>query len=122
MATVMLVDDSRTILLSLSTVLTKAGHQVVTASDGAQALAAIAGSRPQVVITDLNMPGMDGIAFVAEARKRPETRFVPILMLTTESDTAKREAAKAAGATGWLVKPVQAEQLLDVIARVLPKG
>ena len=120
MTTVMLVDDSRTVLMSMSAILTKSGFDVVTASDGSDALAKLDAARPNLIISDLNMPTMDGLEFVREARKRPAVRFTPILMLTTESAQAKRAEAKAAGATGWLVKPVGPDELIAVIRQVVP--
>ena len=123
MNTVLLVDDSRTILMSLTAIVEKHGYKAVTAVDGALALGLItSGLRPNVVVTDLNMPNMDGITFIREARKTPGMKFVPILMLTTESQQAKRLEAKTAGATGWLVKPVGAESLIDVLKQVLPRS
>lgn len=120
MKTVLLVDDSPTMLMSIETVLSKAGMSVVTAKDGQEALDKIAaGTKPDLVISDLNMPRMDGVTFVKEVRARG-LRFVPILMLTTESNQAKRDEAKRAGATGWLVKPVDAAALLGVVKQVLP--
>ncbi len=116
----LLVDDSTTLLMSIEGVLKKAGWEVRTATGGREALATLAGYKPDLIITDLNMPGMDGITLIREIRKLPQTRFVPILMLTTESLQAKRQEAKAAGATGWLVKPVQANALMDVVRRVVP--
>ena len=116
----LLVDDSTTLLMSIEGVLKKAGWEVRTATGGREALAALASYKPDLIITDLNMPGMDGITLIREIRKLPQTRFVPILMLTTESLQAKRQEAKAAGATGWLVKPVQANALMDVVRRVVP--
>ncbi|HHQ41882.1 MAG TPA: response regulator [Chromatiales bacterium] len=116
----LLVDDSTTLLMSIEGVLKKAGWEVRTATGGREALATLASYKPDLIITDLNMPGMDGITLIREIRKLPQTRFVPILMLTTESLQAKRQEAKAAGATGWLVKPVQANALMDVVRRVVP--
>ena len=121
MTTVMLVDDSPTILMSLKSILTKAGFGVETAGHGREALDKVtAGLRPNLIISDVNMPHMDGITFTREVRKAPGMRFIPILMLTTESDQVKRAEGKAAGATGWLVKPVQPPQLLEVVRQVLP--
>jgi len=121
MKTILLVDDSSTLLLSMTTILTKAGYKVEKAENGQKALDKInAGLKPNLVITDLNMPIMDGMTLIKELRKLPGFRFVPILMLTTESQQAKRQEAKKAGATGWLVKPVKAQDLLAVIKRVLP--
>ena len=120
MINVMLVDDSPTMLMSIRSVLTKAGMNVETANDGQEALERIQGGlKPNLVISDVNMPRLDGIGFVREARKAG-LRFTPILMLTTESEQAKRDEAKAAGATGWLVKPVQPDALMGVIRQVVP--
>lgn len=122
MKTALLVDDSATMLMSLKTVVGKAGYEVDTASDGDEALAKVkAGARPSVIITDLNMPRMDGITFIKEARKAG-ARFTPILVLTTESQQTKRQEAKAAGATGWLVKPVAPDDLIAVLGRVVREG
>src|ERR1035438_512527 len=123
MASILLVDDSRTILMSISAVLTKSGYTVETAPDGTDALAKVkAGLRPAVILTDLNMPKMDGITFIREVRKVPGVRFTPILMLTTESQQTKRAEAKTAGASGWIVKPVQPNDLLAVLTQVLPRA
>jgi two-component system, chemotaxis family, chemotaxis protein CheY len=121
MTTVLLVDDSATMLMSLKAILSKAGYAVETAGHGKEALDKLGkGVKPQLIISDVNMPQMDGITFAREARKVPGMRFVPILMLTTESEQTKRAEAKSAGATGWLVKPVAPAQLLGVIKQVLP--
>ena len=121
MKTVMLVDDSATMLMSLKTILTKSGFAVETAGDGREGLDKVTkGLKPNLIISDVNMPRLDGIGFVREVRKAPGMRFVPILMLTTESEQTKRAEGKAAGATGWLVKPVKPEDLLAVIRQVLP--
>ena len=121
MKTVLLVDDSKTMLMSLTSVLAKAGYSVETAADGVEAMSKLKGGvKPTVIITDLNMPNMDGITFIKNARRAPGVRFTPILMLTTESQQEKRTEAKAAGATGWLVKPVQPEALMNVIRQVVP--
>jgi two-component system chemotaxis response regulator CheY len=120
MTTVMLVDDSPTILMSMSAILRKNGFTVQTASGGADALAQVTRTRPDLVISDLNMPGMDGMTLLRELRRVPGMRFTPVLILTTESQASKREEARAAGATGWLVKPVDAQNLLAVIRQVVP--
>ena len=118
---VMLVDDSPTILMSMEAILTKAGYRVAKASDGTEALQMLkSGENPDLIITDLNMPQMDGITLIREARRLPGTRFTPILVLTTESQQAKRQEARKAGATGWMVKPVPAQDLLKVLNQVLP--
>ncbi|MBF0335900.1 MAG: response regulator [Alphaproteobacteria bacterium] len=119
--TIMIVDDSPTMLMSLEGVLTKQGFGVVKAASGEQALATLtAGTKPALLITDLNMGAMNGIELIRKARQLPGFRFVPMLMLTTESQQDKRAEAKAAGATGWLVKPVAPDALLGVIKQVVP--
>ncbi|PWJ55693.1 two-component system, chemotaxis family, response regulator CheY [Quadrisphaera granulorum] len=120
MKTVLLIDDSPTMLMSVKSMLTKGGLGVETAADGQEALDRVKGGlKPDLVISDVNMPRLDGISFVREARKAG-LRFTPILMLTTESEQTKRDAAKTAGATGWLVKPIQADALLAVVRQVVP--
>jgi len=119
--TICLVDDSATIRMSVTENLQRAGYAVEAFPDAEQALEYLnSGPVPDLVITDLNMPGMDGISFIKEARGLSGMRFKPILFLTTESEQAKRDEAKAAGATGWLVKPVSAEDLLGAVKQVAP--
>ena len=121
MTTVMLVDDSATMLMSLKSILTKAGFTVETAGHGKEALDKLGkGVKPNLIISDVNMPQMDGITFVREARKAPGMRFTPMLMLTTESEQAKRAEAKTAGATGWLLKPFDPARLIEVLRKVAP--
>ncbi len=120
MKRIFLVDDSTTMLMSLEGILRKAGFEVDKATSGQEALTRLKQQKPDLLITDLNMPGMDGITLIGEVRKLPGMRFMPILMLTTESQQSKRQEAKAAGATGWLVKPVQPDDLLKVIRQVVP--
>lgn len=121
MKTIFVVDDSATMLMSLESVLTKAGFQAETATNGEEALAKLkAGLQADLVITDFNMPGINGIDLIKAIRQLPGYRFKPLLMLTTESQQERRTEAKAAGATGWLVKPVPPDQLLGVIKQVLP--
>ncbi len=118
---VLLVDDSTTMLMSMEAILKKAGIATKKAIDGVEALSQLqAGVKPDLVITDLNMPRMDGITLIREIRKITALRFMPILMLTTESQQEKRQQAKQAGATGWLVKPVPPDDLLTVISQVVP--
>ena len=119
--TIFLVDDSVTMLMSVKATLEMSGFKVETATDGVQALAKLkAGSKPDLIITDINMPNMDGFELIKNIRELPGFRFKPILTLTTESQAAKRDEAKKLGATGWLVKPVTGPQLLSVIKQVLP--
>lgn len=121
--TIFLVDDSPTVILSLKTNLTLNGYAVETATDGAEALNRLkAGLRPALIITDFNMPRMNGGELVREIKAIPAIKFIPILMLTTESDAKKRDEAKRMGITGWLVKPVSGPDLLKVISQVLPKA
>lgn len=120
MSTIMLVDDSATILLSISNILTKAGYAVEKAANAAEGLARFAsGIKVDLLITDLNMPGMNGIDFIKQVRALPSYKFMPILFLTTESQQSKRLEAKAAGASGWLVKPATADELLGTIKLVI---
>ena len=120
MSTIMLVDDSATILLTLSSILGKAGYRVETAANAEAALDKLsAGISLDLLITDLNMPGMNGIELIREVRKLPAYKFVPILFLTTESQQSKKQEAKAAGASGWIVKPATADELLSTIKLVI---
>ena len=117
---IFLVDDSATILLSISNILTKAGFEPEKPANAEEALRKFqSGIKVDLLITDLNMPGMNGIELIKEVRKLPSYRFMPILFLTTESQQTKRAEAKAAGASGWLVKPATAESLLNTIKLVL---
>jgi two-component system chemotaxis response regulator CheY len=97
-----------------------AGFAVIQGGNGQEGLARLDQAAADIVITDLNMPVMDGITFIRKLRTRPTNRFTPILMLTTESQESKKQEAKTAGATGWITKPFNPEQLLKVIAKVLP--
>lgn len=120
--TILVVDDSLTIQISLETCLKAGGFAVVKASDGQKALQEVqrmldGGGMPALIICDVNMPVMDGFTFVKEVKKIPKCRFVPILMLTTESQEDKKQEGKAAGASGWLVKPFQPDQLLGVVRK-----
>lgn len=120
MKTIFLVDDSATILLSISGILTKAGYATEKASNAEEALRKFNGGvKVDLLITDLNMPGMNGIDLIKEVRKLPSYKFMPILFLTTESQQSRRMEAKAAGASGWIVKPATADDLLNTIKLVL---
>ena len=112
MSTIMLVDDSATILLSISSILTKAGYAVEKAPNAEDALKKFqSGIKIDLLITDLNMPGMNGIELIKQVRQIPAYKFVPILFLTTESQQERKQEAKAAGASGWIVKPATADEL-----------
>lgn len=117
---VMTVDDSRTMREMVAFTLRKAGYEVQEAEDGQKAIAVLQASPADVIITDLNMPVMDGVTLIKALRADPKHRSVPILMLTTESDAGKKAEGKNAGATGWLVKPFDPQKLVDVIKRVSP--
>lgn len=116
---VLIVDDSRTMLLSLRTNLELHRLEVYEASNGKEALQKVrTGLKPDLIITDLNMPQMDGMEFIRQVR--PVLKFTPILVLTTESEQAKREEARRLGATGWLVKPVSGNDLISVVRKIVP--
>jgi two-component system, chemotaxis family, chemotaxis protein CheY len=119
--TVLVVDDSVTMVMSLKTTLSLNGFQAETAGNGREALNKLKGGvRPDLILTDINMPVMDGIELIRNVRAMPGLKFVPILTLTTESELAKKNEGKQAGATGWLVKPVSGNDLVAVIRKVLP--
>lgn len=119
--TVLVVDDSPTMRQMVVFTLTSAGYQVVEAGNGKEAVGKVnGGAKPDLVVTDLNMPEMDGITLIKEIRKMPALKFTPILMLTTEASDDKKKAGQAAGATGWIVKPFNPEQMMAVIKKVLP--
>ena len=115
---ILTVDDSRTMRDMLKLALEQAGFEVVQADDGIHGLEVLEGESPDVIITDINMPRMDGFGFIEGVRKDERLRAVPILVLTTESDGVKKERARAAGATGWIVKPFNPTKLVDAIRRV----
>jgi len=118
--TIFLVDDSATILLSISSILTKSAYAVEKAANAEEALRKFnAGVKVDLLITDLNMPGMNGIELIREVRKLPAYKFMPILFLTTESQQSRKLEAKAAGASGWIVKPATADELLNTIKLVV---
>ena len=118
--TVLTVDDSRTMRDLLNAALRQAGFAVLQAEDGVHGLEVLqaAPRPPHVIVTDINMPRMDGFGFIEAVRADPERRAVPILVLTTESDAEKKARARAAGATGWIVKPFNADKLVDAVRRV----
>ncbi len=119
--TALVVDDSPTMRQMVAFTLTNAGFQVIEAEHGKDAVKKVAGGpKIDIVVTDLNMPEMDGISLIKELRKMTSFKFTPILMLTTESAADKKQAGKEAGATGWIVKPFNPELILKVIAKVLP--
>lgn len=116
---IMTVDDSASVRQMVSFTLKQVGYQVIEATDGKDALSKLDGAGVHMVLTDLNMPNMDGIELIRSLRTHPSCRFIPIVMLTTESQAEKKQEGKAAGATGWIVKPFKPDQLLAVIKKVL---
>lgn len=120
MASILTVDDSTSMRQMVSFTLKGAGYEVVEAVDGVEALEIAKTRSFDLVVTDVNMPNMDGISLIKELRNLPDFKFTPILMLTTESAAEKKQEGKAAGATGWIVKPFDPEQLISTIKKVLP--
>ncbi len=119
--TIMIVDDSPTMLMSMEGMLSKAGLGVSKANNAEEALVILkGGAKPDMIITDLNMAEMNGIQLIREVRRLPGFAFMPIVMLTTESQQQKREEAKSAGATGWMVKPVQPQAMLQIVKQLVP--
>lgn len=119
--TILTVDDSRTMRDMVSHTLKGAGFNVLVADDGQHALDTLKGAGTvDLVITDLNMPGMDGFGLIESLRASTAYKYVPILMLTTESDTEKKERGKALGATGWIVKPFNPEKLVQIVNKLCP--
>jgi two-component system chemotaxis response regulator CheY len=119
MAKILAVDDSASMRQMVSFTLKGAGHDVIEAVDGVDALSKAKGGKFDLVISDVNMPNMDGITLIKELRTLPAFKFIPMLMLTTESTGDKKQQGKAAGATGWIVKPFNPDQLLATIGKVL---
>jgi two-component system chemotaxis response regulator CheY len=116
--TILTVDDSATVRQMVSFTLKASGYDVIEATDGQDALTKL--TQPlNMVVTDLNMPSLDGIGLIKKLRAHPTCKYVPIVVLTTESEAAKKQEAKAAGATAWIVKPFRPEQLVAVVQKVL---
>ncbi len=118
---IMVVDDSASLRQVVGISLKGAGYSVIEACDGRDALSKLTGQKVHLIVSDVNMPNMDGISLVKEVKKLPNYRFTPIMMLTTETDTGKKMQGKAAGAKAWLVKPFQPPTLLNAVSKlVLP--
>ena len=117
--TILAVDDSASMRQMIKLTLRNAGYDVIEAGDGQQGLAQMRGGAVHMILTDLNMPVMDGMVFIRELRKLPACKGIPIVFVTTESDAEKKSQAKAAGATAWITKPFQPEQLVAVARKVL---
>ena len=118
MKKILTVDDSRTILSMLQSTLTDAGFETIQAEDGVEGLDVLGHCNPDVIVTDINMARLDGFGFIERVRRDEKFRAIPILVLTTESDAQKKERARRAGATGWIVKPFDPTKLIDAISRV----
>ena len=116
---ILTADDSASVRQMVSFTLKQHGYDVIEAADGKDALSKLESRKVDMIITDLNMPNLDGIGLIKGARALPDCRFIPIIMLTTESQDTKKQEGKAAGATGWIVKPFQPEQLIAVTRKVL---
>ncbi len=118
-ASILVVDDSVSIRQSVRFILEQSGYTVHEAADGAEGLKSLSGNKVDLVITDVNMPNMDGLTMVKKIRETEGIKFVPILVLTTESQGSVIEEGKKAGATGWIVKPFNDEKLIETIKKVL---
>ena len=115
---ILVIDDSATVRQQVRKALGDASFQVVEAEDGVEGLEVLEDCNPDVIVTDINMPRLDGFGFIEGVRKNEKYRAVPILVLTTESDAEKKNRARQAGATGWIVKPFDPTKLIDAIERV----
>ncbi|MCQ8103971.1 response regulator [Methylomonas sp. SURF-2] len=117
--TILIVDDSASIRQVVKIALTSGGYDVIEAVDGKDALGKLDGQKIHLIISDVNMPNMDGISFVREAKQLPAYKFTPVIMLTTESQEAKKQAGQAAGAKAWVVKPFQPAQMLAAVSKLI---
>ncbi|MBL8332097.1 MAG: response regulator [Rubrivivax sp.] len=118
--TILIVDDSMSLRTVVRMALERAGYAVLEASDGRQGLAQLdKGGKVNLIVSDVNMPNMNGIEFVSEVKKHPKHRFVPVIMLTTENQREKMEQGRAAGAKAWIVKPFDPPQLLDAVSKLI---
>ena len=116
---ILVIDDSASLREVVSIALRSAGYDVVEAGDGKEALSRLDGSKLHLVICDVNMPVMDGISFVKEIKKRPDYRFVPVIMLTTESRESRKQEGQIAGAKAWVVKPFRPDQILHAVSKLV---
>ena len=117
--TIMIVDDSATLRQVVSIALKGAGYDVIEGADGKDALAKLTGQKVHLVISDVNMPNMDGITFVTELKKLPAYKFTPVIMLTTEAGEDKKASGQAAGAKAWVIKPFKPEQMLNAVSKLI---
>ncbi|HEX7634877.1 MAG TPA: response regulator [Noviherbaspirillum sp.] len=119
--TIMVVDDSSSLRQVVGIALKSAGYEVIEGCDGQDALSKLTGQKVHLIVSDVNMPKMDGITFVSSVKQMPAYKFTPVIMLTTESDEAKKRAGQMAGAKAWVVKPFKPEVLLNAVQKlVLP--
>lgn len=119
--TVLIVDDSASLRQVVNLALSRAGYEVIEGTDGQDGLARLDGRKIHLIVSDVNMPRMDGLTFLKSVKAHPNYRFTPVIMLTTEAGDAKKEAGRAAGAKAWIVKPFNPPVLLDAVAKlVLP--
>ncbi|MFZ4758639.1 MAG: response regulator [Burkholderiaceae bacterium] len=116
--TVLIVDDSSSLRQIVNIALTRAGYDVIEGCDGADALAKLDGRKVHLIVSDVNMPKMDGLTFLKSVKALPNYKFTPVIMLTTEAGDAKKEAGRAAGARAWIVKPFNPPVLLDAVAKL----
>lgn len=117
--TIMIVDDSASLRQVVSIALKGAGYDTIEACDGKDALAKLNGDKVHLIISDVNMPNMDGISLLKEIKKHPNYKFTPVIMLTTESQETKKSEGQAAGAKAWVVKPFQPQQMLAAVAKLI---
>jgi two-component system chemotaxis response regulator CheY len=117
--TILIVDDSASLRTVVKMALQRAGYDVIEAGDGKEALAKLEGARVNLIVSDVNMPNMDGITFLTHVKANPRTKFTPVIMLTTEGQDAKKEQGRAAGAKAWIVKPFNPPTLLDAVSKLI---
>lgn len=117
--TILVVDDAASVRQVVGIALKSAGYEVIEAEDGKHALSKLNGQKVHLIISDVNMPNMDGITFVKEVKQLPAYKFTPVIMLTTESQEAKKLAGQAAGAKAWVVKPFQPAQMLAAVSKLI---
>jgi two-component system, chemotaxis family, chemotaxis protein CheY len=117
--TIMIVDDSASLRQVVNISLTGAGYDIIEACDGKDALSKLGGQKIHLIICDVNMPNMDGLTFVREAKQLPDYRFTPVIMLTTEAGETKKQEGQAAGAKAWVTKPFQPAQMLAAVSKLV---
>jgi two-component system chemotaxis response regulator CheY len=118
--TILIVDDSTSLRTVVRLALTRAGYDVLEAGDGVEALAKLdQAAKVHLIVSDVNMPNMDGIRFVTQVKQHPRHKFVPVVMLTTEGQDAKKQEGRAAGAKAWILKPFNPPQLLDAVSKLV---